>query len=134
MDVQRALAIGNFPAKDVCALTLSDARQRQHACHPNVRLAFHNNSFFSYCGTTVNLRCMPSCSSLQITVQTASYSPGSLGAVSRNSCVPGLNSRSHPSTLLRSFALSKLNQWIDPSRFHDLAFRAVTRIRIVSPA
>src|ERR1700751_2549292 len=113
MDVQCTLAVGNFPAKDTCALTLRGDRQRQHACHPDVRLAFHNDSFLitparAHCGTTVNFRCMPSCSSLQITVQTASYSPGSLGAVSRNSCMPGLNNKSHPSTLLRSLARSSV--------------------------
>src|SRR5215469_14114945 len=127
MNVQRALAVGNLTSKNPRTLALGGACQHQNACQKNVGLAFHDYSFFIYCSTTVNFRCMPSCSSLQTTVQTASYSPGSLGAVSRNSCVPGLNNKSQPSTLLRSFARSSVNPWIDPSRFHDFAFLAVTR-------
>src|SRR5262249_7203030 len=57
---------------------------------------------------TTNFIRMFSWSSLQMTVHRTSYSPGSAGAVSANSCVPGFSSRFQPLTLLRSFARSRV--------------------------
>src|SRR3989442_12243024 len=57
-----------------------------------------SNSLVDY-GSTMIFMCMPSWSSLQITVQTTSYWPGSEGAVNWNSWVPARSSRSQPGTL-----------------------------------
>src|SRR6267378_7521707 len=46
-------------------------------------------------GNTTNLMFIPSWSWLQMTVQTTTYSPGSLGAATVNSWVPGLTRKIH---------------------------------------
>src|SRR5579859_462654 len=130
--IQGTLTVGNFPVERTSILRMEEGRHDDD-CHRNCLL--HNHSWFKPLhGSTVNFMCMPSWSSLQMTVHTTSYSPGSEGAVSRNSCLPGLNSRSHPSTLVRSLARSRVNPWIEPSRFQDLPRLAVTRSSTCSPA
>ena len=88
VDVQSALAVGDFAVEDCgrsgpsgTASTTAIALQRSKSCM-FVRInCFADLVHSTLQGSTVNFMCMPSCSSLQITVQTTSYSPGSVGAV-----------------------------------------------------
>src|SRR5258708_32364195 len=84
-------------------------------------------------GNTTNLVLIPSWSWLHITVQTTTYSPGSLGAATVNSWVPGLRRKSQSGTGFRSFARSSEKPCIEPSRFRFFAFLAVIRKLICSP-
>src|ERR1700737_387055 len=78
-------------------------------------------------GSTTNFRVICSWPSLQMTVQTTWYSPGSTGAVSANSWMPGLSSNSHPGTGLWSLGRSRENPCIEPSLLRSLARIAVIR-------
>src|SRR5271169_1686808 len=74
VNVQSALAVGNFPAKNVWGLSIGGAGQGQHSDgtpnHCSNSGYVHSDSLlFLLHGSTVSFMCMPSCSSLQITVQ-----------------------------------------------------------------
>jgi len=89
MDVQGALAVGNFSVKEASGAGWRIVRLglNKNRCDYYCRGAENLNVFHGVSchevdqGSTVNFICMPSWSSLQITVQTTSYSPGSAGAV-----------------------------------------------------
>src|SRR5580698_1080603 len=140
VDIHSALVVGYLALEHARVLSIAgDGQRHNRRSAPNRRSIHTYSSRLAHSsrpaqGSTVNFMCMPSWSSLQITVQTTMYSPGSAGAVSWNSCLPGLNNRSHPSTLVRSLARKRLKPWIDPSRFHVLPRRAVTRRSTCPPA
>src|SRR5437867_310284 len=69
-----------------------------------------------------------------MTVHKTSYSPGSSGAASINSCMPSLSSRSQPLTLWWSLVRNSVNPWMAPSRFQVFPLRAMTRRITISRA
>ena len=81
VDVESTLGIGDLPVKNsrLFIACMGQQSAREHpTSNPNPGPADAETPH----GTTTNLIFMPSCSSLQITVQTTTYSPGSAGAVS----------------------------------------------------
>src|ERR1700727_575768 len=91
-----------------CASVYTDNDRAKHTTRASTVLPFIESNSNNYCVTT-NLMNMPSWSSLQITVQTTTYSPGSSGATIGNSCVPGLSNKSQPATFDLSFARNSEN-------------------------
>src|SRR5580692_9169861 len=91
-----------------CASVYTDNVRAKHTTPPSTVLPFIESTSNNYCVTT-NLMNMPSWSSLQITVQTTTYSPGSSGAIIENSWVPALSNKSQPGTLERSLARNSEN-------------------------
>src|SRR5258708_35604102 len=78
MDIHRALAVGNFPTKSSHDLAgVGQGCKAEHRTHEIDRSSFHRSTLLavslriSY-GSTTNFMCMPSWSSLQMTVQTTS--------------------------------------------------------------
>src|SRR6266478_2672959 len=152
MNVERALGVRNFTSEFLLIAAASRRIARHHASQgrgsqdrsgstcSHLSLACENIcelDLSSNQGNTTNLMFIlmfiPSWSWLQITVQTTTYSPGSLGAATVNSWVPGFRRKSQSGTGFRSFARSREKPCIEPSRFRFLAFLAVIRRLICSP-
>src|SRR5882672_1688817 len=112
MDIHRTLTVGQVADKGLDLVSCAGwPGQRQRDDCDSEQIVFHRVTPSNACrpqGMTTNFRCMPSWSSLQITVQITSYSPGSVGAVRRNSWRPGFSSRFLPGTFDRSLICSRV--------------------------